>query len=1123
MWKDPFNGTEGNQAMTDNGVTALMRTSENRHKETVERLIQHGGMEELSFTGIGDDQDKLDTFITAVKNILKDSNLAEKIIDRGFNAWLGETLKSEFDIPKYLTRLIIAPILSAIAVAIKKKLEKQAVEKTLKIAEKFRPFLNKILGKEQIYDGLIKAIQSIPSTSKQLPPVNLETLSIEMGEFRTWLEDKDLETSLKQALLNHDMGKHPVLLRWLEEEDGENDFKLDKIDWIKPGGGCDIPYVPSKKLQEALQNFTFSENQCSALVVTGPSGSGKTRLAIEWMKAIQDSWFCGFVSTGDSPWEFWQPVADTFIVIDYFNLSYKVAHAIFERMRFFMDQGIATNFHVRVLILDHRFDMNFESYFWREATDGGSLQTDYIKNKIFYRDFQKSDPKPVTLHENIDPEVVSSIIRKVAGEKSNDESIEKWINKLNIEKGMNYPLYAALAGACIRHGLPIDNFGRVSRRALLTSYLKGTKRLPFKYGDRRNLIASAYVCYSRFINGADEKSLRGTLLEDEEATPRDFDLANFIVGDKTDHQSLAAMTPDIVGETFVLLFFENNGMDIALEKKRKQVLQALWSETNDDKIGEILTFFDRTAQNICDDLRERDTTFYEILKSMCVLDETDNGPASSSFTRTSAIAVVGNALLREKQREEAKTIIDSLSDSCLQAFAAKLIDGNLIAERVYLTAVGSCNALFIERILNLPGLSSDEKLLVVRFASTDEGFTALMAASWNGHKEIVEQLIQHGAEVNQATTDGGATALMVASVSGHKEIVERLIQHRAEINQVTTDTGETALMWASGKGHEETVEQLIQHGADVNQARTVDGFTVLMAASQEGHEEIVERLIQNGAKVNQATTDNGTTALMAASQKGHKEIVERLIQHGAEVNQARTDTGATALMAASEKGHKEIVERLIQLGAEVNQARTVDGAAALMIASKNGHKKTVERLIQLGAEVNQARTDNGTTALMVASGSGHQEIVERLIQHGAEVNQATTDNGTTALMIASLEGHEDVVERLIQHGAEVNQARTDNGATALMAASLEGHEEIVERLVQHGAEVNQATTVDGATALMAASSHGHKEIVERLIQHGAEVNQAMTDTGATALMAARERGHQEIVELLIKHRANDQT
>ena len=38
-------------------------------------------MERLSFTRMGDAQDKLDTFITDVKKILKNSNFAEKITD----------------------------------------------------------------------------------------------------------------------------------------------------------------------------------------------------------------------------------------------------------------------------------------------------------------------------------------------------------------------------------------------------------------------------------------------------------------------------------------------------------------------------------------------------------------------------------------------------------------------------------------------------------------------------------------------------------------------------------------------------------------------------------------------------------------------------------------------------------------------------------------------------------------------------------------------------------------------------------------------------------------------------------------------------------------------------------
>ena len=44
-----------------------------------------------------------------------------------------------------------------------------------------------------------------------------------------------------------------------------------------------------------------------------------------------------------------------------------------------------------------------------------------------------------------------------------------------------------------------------------------------------------------------------------------------------------------------------------------------------------------------------------------------------------------------------------------------------------------------------------------------------MVASHNGHKEIVELLIEKGAEVNLTPITDGWTALMLASQNGHKE------------------------------------------------------------------------------------------------------------------------------------------------------------------------------------------------------------------------------------------------------------------------------------------------------------------------------------------------------------------
>ena len=54
-----------------------------------------------------------------------------------------------------------------------------------------------------------------------------------------------------------------------------------------------------------------------------------------------------------------------------------------------------------------------------------------------------------------------------------------------------------------------------------------------------------------------------------------------------------------------------------------------------------------------------------------------------------------------------------------------------------------------------------------------------MAAAANGHGDIVEILLNRGAEVNEKT-ESGVTVLMVAKKGGHTEIVELLKQAGAK-------------------------------------------------------------------------------------------------------------------------------------------------------------------------------------------------------------------------------------------------------------------------------------------------------------------------------------------------------
>ena len=68
-----------------------------------------------------------------------------------------------------------------------------------------------------------------------------------------------------------------------------------------------------------------------------------------------------------------------------------------------------------------------------------------------------------------------------------------------------------------------------------------------------------------------------------------------------------------------------------------------------------------------------------------------------------------------------------------------------------------------------------------------------------------------GAEIN-SKSDDGKTALMDASDNGHRELVQLLLSKGADVNAKTND-GKTALTYASAKGHEEVKELLIKAGA----------------------------------------------------------------------------------------------------------------------------------------------------------------------------------------------------------------------------------------------------------------------------------------------------------------------
>lgn len=117
------------------------------------------------------------------------------------------------------------------------------------------------------------------------------------------------------------------------------------------------------------------------------------------------------------------------------------------------------------------------------------------------------------------------------------------------------------------------------------------------------------------------------------------------------------------------------------------------------------------------------------------------------------------------------------------------------------------------------------------------------------------------------------TPLLLAAEQGRMEIVEYLVEAGADVNATTPpESGAvTALRYAIDNEDYLMAKYLIDHGADVNLANA-GGWTPIMTAARIGNREIIQLLLDNGARLD-VRTEDGLTPVRIASNNGWTDIV----------------------------------------------------------------------------------------------------------------------------------------------------------------------------------------------------------------------------------------------------------
>lgn len=190
------------------------------------------------------------------------------------------------------------------------------------------------------------------------------------------------------------------------------------------------------------------------------------------------------------------------------------------------------------------------------------------------------------------------------------------------------------------------------------------------------------------------------------------------------------------------------------------------------------------------------------------------------------------------------------------------------------------------------------------------------------------------------------TPLEVAVTMDSDEIVELLINAGANVNVRNGNVGWTPLHRTAYRGKCDIMRMLIRRGAN-KEARDIHGETPLFKAWGEG----VELLLEEDSNVD-AVNHGGLTPLMHAVRHGEVETVKMLLAHHAAVD-AKDNHGLTPLMHLTGNwGSSQcqpiclvIANILLEHGADVF-AEALDGKTALTFAVRESYHD-LEKFLRL--------------------------------------------------------------------------------------------------------------------------------------------------------------------------------
>ncbi|XP_077868333.1 ankyrin repeat domain-containing protein 16-like [Saccoglossus kowalevskii] len=285
-----------------------------------------------------------------------------------------------------------------------------------------------------------------------------------------------------------------------------------------------------------------------------------------------------------------------------------------------------------------------------------------------------------------------------------------------------------------------------------------------------------------------------------------------------------------------------------------------------------------------------------------------------------------------------------------------------------------------------------------------DGKRAIHEAALYGQTDCLKYLLSQNVTVDSLKR-ADWTPLMLACTKANLEVVQELIQNGAN-QKLRNKDGWNCFHIAAREGHVDILNYLLN--CDENTWNTIskNGRTPLHTAALHGNTEAAKIMIHRCHYQVDMVDSCGSTPLMDSLRVGYVDIADLLIMlHKADVHKGDI-LGRQAIHLASQSGCVTSLNFLINnCNVSVNIQTIIGCLSPLHLAAKEGHVGAIDCLICHNADVN-ITDSKGRTALHMAVGGQHFDCVEELLKNGAiditDINGTKPSELTNKLEICQL-------------------------------------------------------------------------------------------------------------------------